>query len=307
MQSGALFQEHVLSPATEQGAIWAFSRPDQKPAHFHGQLEFVLVLRGRAVERIGKTLHRVHAGQLIWHLPGIEHELVEASSDLDLRVVHLEPDLAVAAGRGAASPSDEALPHAFSGWVPKLGTFAAGRPVVELTQKCHDDLLDCCDTPSFALRDSREAPLRLRAALERAWQATVSDHDDRRETSWVELASCLLLHEPWLDRPAVCRALGVSEGYLSRCFQRELGISFLEQRARVRVVRFVAHVTRDRRSLLDAAFLAGFGSYSQLHRVFTNIVGVGPRPYFSRDARNQRALLVRAAVAHPSSHEHALG
>jgi AraC-like DNA-binding protein len=291
MLRGALFQEHVLSGATEQGAIWAFSRPDMKPAHFHGQLEFMLVLRGRAVQRIGRTLHRVHAGQLIWHLPGIEHELVEASSDLDLRVVHLEPDLAVAADRGAAHPSDRRMRHAFSGWVPKLGLLAAGRPVVELAQKAHHELLDCCDIPSFELNDSRQGPLRLRVALEWAWRATVADHDDRRETSWVELASCLLLDEPWLDRPAVCRALGVSEGYLSRRFQRELGVSFLEQRARVRIVRFVTHVTRDRQSLLDAALLAGFGSYSQLHRVFTAAVGLSPRRYFLREMRNQRALM----------------
>lgn len=119
----------------------------------------------------------------------------------------------------------------------------------------------------------------------------VADHDDRRETSWVELASCLLLKDPGLDRPAVCRALGVSEGYLSRRFQRELGVSFLERRARLRIVRFVSHVTRDRRSLLDAALLAGFGSYSQLHRVFVDLVGVTPSRYFWRGMRNQRALV----------------
>lgn len=28
MRASALFQEHVLSVATEQGAVWGFSRPN---------------------------------------------------------------------------------------------------------------------------------------------------------------------------------------------------------------------------------------------------------------------------------------
>jgi AraC-like DNA-binding protein len=105
----------------------------------------------------------------------------------------------------------------------------------------------------------------------------------------------MLLEQPWLDRPALCRALDVSEGYLSRRFSAELGVSLLEQRARLRVVRFIAHVTRERRSYLDAALLAGFGSYSQLHRVFVAMLGMSPRAYFEADGRNSRGALTREA------------
>jgi AraC-like DNA-binding protein len=128
----------------------------------------------------------------------------------------------------------------------------------------------------------------LRRALSHAWQATRTDHDDRRANSLVELACCLLLEDPSLDRPAICRTLDVSEGYLSRRFRAELGVSFLEQRARLRTVRFVTHVTREGRSCLEAALLAGFGSYSQLHRVFVQKIGMNPRTYLSREMRNRR-------------------
>jgi AraC-like DNA-binding protein len=292
---GAIFQEHVLLPETVDGAVWPYSLPDRKPAHFHGQLEFVVVLRGSAQERIGNQIYPVHAGQLIWHLPGVEHVMVQASRDLDLRVVHVEPDLAVELAprfrNSSARLSDDSQRHAFSGWVRDLGWLAAGRPVVELTTRHRDEILDECDATSIDDPQPAQFPGRLRRALEKAWLAARADHDYGRSNSLVELACCLLLDEPSLDRPAICRALDVSEGHLSRRFQAELGLSFLEQRARLRVVRFISHVVRDHKSLLEAALLAGFGSYSQLYRVFVRVIGMRPSQYFSAETRNRRGLV----------------
>jgi AraC-like DNA-binding protein len=143
---------------------------------------------------------------------------------------------------------------------------------------CADDLVAADDVAS-----------RLRRALSTAWLATRREHDSRRALSLVELGACLLFDEPALERSALCRALDVSEGHLSRRFQSELGISFAEQRARLRIARFVTHVARDRWSYLDAALASGFGSYSQLHRVFSRVVRASPRSYFSVAARNVRA------------------
>jgi methylphosphotriester-DNA--protein-cysteine methyltransferase len=279
----AIFQEHVLGPATVDGAVWRFSRPDQKPAHFHGQIEFLLIRRGHARERIGRGIHAVHAGHLLWHLPGIEHEFIEASSDLDLRVVHVEPDLV----------PELAL---FSNWSSGLGRLASGRPAVELTARDCDALLEDIDLTSNEAGWSADAKPRLRRALSNAYRATCAEYDGQRQDSWVELACCLLLEQPWLDRPGVCRALDVSEGYLSRRFTAELGLSFLEQRARLRIVRFLAHVTREGKTFLEAALCAGFGSYSQLHRVFVRIMGMSPRVYLDGNGRNRRGVITRESI-----------
>lgn len=294
-EPAALFQEHYLLPSTTHGAIWPFARDYQKPRHFHAQLEFLLMLRGSAQVRVGRSIHAVHAGQLVWQLPGVEHAVVEASTDCNLRVVHVEPDLCAQVARELSpGASANALvipgPASFSGWADQLGALVSGRPVVELTRRDHDALLEQCHaTCANEGIAAREVPARLRLALAVAWRATRTDHDSGRALSLVELGSCLLFDQPSLERSAVCRVLDVSEGYLSRCFQRELGISFSEQRARMRVARFVTHVTRDRQNYLDAALASGFGSYSQLHRVFTHVVQAGPRRYFSAAARNVRA------------------
>ena len=250
------------------------------------------MLRGTAVERIGTECYAVHPGQLIWHLPGMEHEMVSASADLDLRVVHAEPDLALSLSpKPKRSSNTAAIRDSFSPWVRDLGWLAAGRPVVELKGRDRDALLEDCEQASTEACDALRERNRLARALDTACRATSTDHDDRRPNSLVELACCLLLEQPSLTRPEVCRELAVSEGYLSRRFQSELGISFLEQRSRLRLVRFLTHVTRERQNFLEASLCAGFGSYSQLHRVFSQLIGMSPRAYLQRGGRNGRGLV----------------
>jgi AraC-like DNA-binding protein len=267
-----VLQEHLLSPATMNGAIWRYSREHPKLYHFHGQLELLLVKRGSTLERVGSRVERAHAGQMLWHLPGLPHRQIEASSDLDLRVLHFEPHLL----RDSAA----------------LFLSISGRPLVEPSSRDFDRLLDYCDATTDehgnALIDrTRELELALAFALE----VTRSGHDDRRQNSLVELACGLLLEDPSLDRDRVCRVLDVSGGYLSRRFAAELGTSFQDQRSRLRLTRFVTEATRTRRSWLEASLAAGFGSYSQLHRVFCRAAGSAPLDYLTRGGRNRRALV----------------
>jgi AraC-like DNA-binding protein len=109
-----------------------------------------------------------------------------------------------------------------------------------------------------------------------------------------------------VDRPTLAAELGVSEGHLSRSIQRELGVSFLEQRARTRIAHFLALAQGatgrpgGRANLLDAALDAGFGSYSQFHRTFTRVSGSPPRDYL-RGGRHERELLVAGDLGRPQS------
>jgi AraC-like DNA-binding protein len=292
----AMFQEHTLRATTVDGTIWPYLPQYSTPAHFHPQLEFLVLTRGRARARIGRSTYAVHAGQLVWHLPGIEHELLDVSSDCDYRVVQVEPDLCseigqrVRRGAGSHRALGGGTTNWFSSWARELGWLVSGRPVIELKRADLDRILEeCALTCADDSLSAPQAALRLRGGLESAWRATVADHDDLKPNSIVELACCLLLEQPSLERSAVSRMLGVSESYLSRRFQAELGVSFLEQRSRLRVTHFVSHVTRERRSCLEAALLAGFGSYSQLHRVFAQLVHESPRNYFMGDCRNLRS------------------
>ncbi len=289
-----MFQEHTLLPATAEGTIWPYIAKYSTPLHFHPQVEFLVLLRGRARARVGQSTYAVHAGQLVWHLPGIEHELSDISSDCDFRVVQVEPDLCAEVGRrirGLPSARHwERESNCFASWARELGWLVSGRPVVELKRADLARIREHCELTCADERlSAAQAAVNLRGALECAWRATRDDHDGLRPNSIVELACCLLLEQPALERSAVCRALHVSESYLSRRFQAELGVSFVAQRSRLRVSHFVSQVTRGRRNCLEAAQLAGFGSYSQLHRVFAQLVQVSPRAYFVAECRNLRS------------------
>ena len=82
----------------------------------------------------------------------------------------------------------------------------------------------------------------------------------------------------------LARELGVSAGYLSRAFKREVGVSLVEYRNQLRVRRFLCAVDRERPNLLRAALEAGFGSYAQFHRVYRRLFGTTPREHLV-DAR----------------------
>lgn len=257
-------------PGTANGAIWRYSAQHPTLFHFHGQFEILLVLRGWAIERVGAQLHHVHARQLMWHLPGLAHEFVEASPDLDMRIIQIEPDLG-----------------------PSLATLAplvAGRPIVELERTDFDALQDHCDATSDTGARFEDRTPAIQATASIALRATVSDHEHNRATSFAELACCIMLDNPSVTRMDVCRMLDVSGGHLSRQFHLGLGISIQEQRARLRVARFVTLATRNRRNWMDAALGAGFGSYSQFYRAFTRLVGIGPRNYLCEGGRNRIAL-----------------
>jgi AraC-like DNA-binding protein len=80
----------------------------------------------------------------------------------------------------------------------------------------------------------------------------------------------------------LARELGVSPGHLARSFKREMGISLVDYRNRLRIDRFFAAIQSagSTVNLLEAALQAGFGSYAQFHRVYRKFLGTTPRDIF---------------------------
>jgi AraC-like DNA-binding protein len=86
--------------------------------------------------------------------------------------------------------------------------------------------------------------------------------------------------------------LGVSAGHLARSFKREMGMSLVDYRNRVRLDRFFEIIQRrggTSTNLLDAALEAGFGSYAQFHRVYRRFVGTTPSEVFANTAAHASA------------------
>jgi AraC-like DNA-binding protein len=74
------------------------------------------------------------------------------------------------------------------------------------------------------------------------------------------------------------RHCGVSPAYLSRMFHRQIGVPLTRYRNSVRLGRFwEAYRAGGSNNFLEAVYAAGFGSYPQFFRVFTEAYGKGPR------------------------------
>jgi len=92
----------------------------------------------------------------------------------------------------------------------------------------------------------------------------------------------MLAKDPSLGGKQIAGELGISVSRLARVFKRDMGMSLVEYRNRLRLDRFWILVDGGRPSLLEAALAAGFGSYAQFHRVFRAQRHVTPREYLRR-------------------------
>jgi AraC-like DNA-binding protein len=284
----------------------SFYRPcSVRPAHFHGQLELLVVTRGHFSCLVGSQTYVVQAPALVWHLPTVGHQTLEASSDCFFWVVMFEPffaerilSSAVRVGEGpprfSLAPRVERVADAqspFASWIFGLTNLVAGRPVVEI-RGCTADAVS--ELGSRAIH--AETPAQLTQLLGEILRLAV-DESERQlshiafSPSLSELGIALLLAAPELERDVACRELAVSTSYLARLFQRQTGATFADFRNRARVVSFLAAATQRSTSLLQAALASGFGTYTQAHRVFSNLTGYCPTCYLQSGGRSKLSEL----------------
>jgi AraC-like DNA-binding protein len=97
----------------------------------------------------------------------------------------------------------------------------------------------------------------------------------------VAAAVRMLTDDPSLRGGDIAKKLGVSLSRFARVFKSDTGLSLVDFRNQLRLERFLSLVDAGGANLLEAAYAAGFGSYSQFHRVFRALRGASPRDYFS--------------------------
>jgi len=119
--------------------------------------------------------------------------------------------------------------------------------------------------------------LRLEA-MRMSGRATVNP--SRRHPA-VATAVQMLEKDPSLSGAKIAKQLKVSLSRFARVFKLEMGTSLVDYRNQLRLEHFMTLVDSGGNNLLEAALAAGFGSYSQFHRVFWALRGKSPRQYFS--------------------------
>jgi methylphosphotriester-DNA--protein-cysteine methyltransferase len=81
----------------------------------------------------------------------------------------------------------------------------------------------------------------------------------------------------------LAKACGASKAYLSRMFSRQIGVPMSRYRNSLRLSRFFEQYQQaDQKTITEAVYAAGFGSYAQFYKVFSQAYGHGPRESLMR-------------------------
>jgi CheY-like chemotaxis protein len=85
-----------------------------------------------------------------------------------------------------------------------------------------------------------------------------------------------------ISREAVAQYVGVSEGYLTRCFRQETGLTLIAYLNRYRIRLAKTLLTGKTQSVTEVALAVGFSNVAYFSRVFHREVGLWPSEYQRR-------------------------
>lgn len=257
------------------GAVWKYRATPSIRSHTHDELEFNLVVRGSIRYIVDGQRHDLRRHDLLWLFPEQEHLLVQCSDDAEMwigvlkqKVLHRLCSPAVANALTAPrldGPLRRALPGARSRWINGL---------CEDLSKHQKD----ADQP-----DSDSVSTGLIHAFVLAWEtfrdAQSGEEEGRDVHPAVDQVARLIAGGDDRSFAALAREAGMTRTSLSRRFRKDLGLSLIEHQNRTRIERFLDLHRAGRRTILEAALAAGFGSYPQFHRVFRRVIGASPRQH----------------------------
>jgi len=263
-----LFQPFLSPQARDRAHVWKFSWEfgGRRPLHFHAEPELNLVVSGKATFRVGETTVEAQKGDLLAFPPGQDHALLKTSSDVYLFAIGMDDGL-------SAEVLRENRQH------------AAAPMHLTLTSREFDSLTNRAS--AIVDRDGSD-PLVAELWEQANWlrQRHMPRHD-RPMHVVVHRALTLLLEHPHWDCERVAREARTQTSELSRYFHRDLSMTFVQYRSRLRLLRLIRLMDRGESALKSAAITAGFGSYSQCHRVFQAELGCSPRQFFQPEYRAQ--------------------
>jgi len=274
-------QETLGLPAALDGRLWLYSPSRQsRAAHHHAEIEFNLLLDGRAAYLLGDRRYEMRRNALVWLFPEQDHLLLDQSPDYRLWIGVFTPSLLErVCTTGRAQPLLQANPP---------GHFCRHLSDAQTDRLCAL-FQDICATDG----DSAHYNVGLGYALLSAWAAFEAVEDvpfgsDVHRA--VEQAARLMRDESEpLSVDQIAARVCLSASHLSRLFSEQIGMGLAEFRNAQRIQRFLRLYGRGGNlSASEAALEAGFGSYPQFHRVFTQSMGCSPSEYRRRNRRAQR-------------------
>lgn len=269
--------------------------PPKLKSHHHIELEVNLVVRGTITYVVSGRRFTFQPGTLIWLFPNQEHQLVDRSDDAQYYVVVFKPSLIARSCRTEAYEELKRKDHKED---EVLNTRLEPNSF-DLIRKTMDSLMQGSLDPDLLNREAgfgvgsnfafhHADPDGLNAGLHHllllCWRSRRTGRvlgDAVALNPFVRRALKLLSEGYWeQDLAQLAKACGTSESYLSRMFRRQIGVPLSRYRNSLRLACFWEQYRHpEQKTLTEAVYAAGFGSYAQFYKVFTQAYGRGPRAY----------------------------
>lgn len=261
-------RQQLHLPKSLDGNLWHYRQQGRANAmHHHAELEFNLVTQGSGLYLLEQRKYEIRRGDLLWLFPAQEHVLVEQSADFEMWIGVLKPKAVrrIATDEPARILQQKNPPGDYCRRLPQ--------PALARLERMFSEIVAAPDRPGLFNAG-------LAYAFLSAWEqfAQAADVPVQDVHPAVEKAARLIRHESnLLSLAELASHAGLSAHRLSRLFRQQTGVALVDFRNRQRVERFLEiYGTGQRRTMLDAALEAGFGSYAQFHRVFKRVTGRSP-------------------------------
>jgi AraC-like DNA-binding protein len=242
--------------------------------HRHSEVEVNLVVDGTATYVMRERRYELSLGSIVWLFPKQDHLLLDQSPTYRMWIAVFKPELI-----RRLCTDEDTWPLRQADPVGHYCRRLAAAPTARLDMLFRD-LLE-------ATQHAARFNIGLAYVLLSSWAAyqeaddTGVGHDVHPA---VERAARLLYEtvEP-LGLAGLARRVGLSPSHLCRLFKEQMGQSPAAFRNRQCVDRFLRLYGHGRRrTMMDAALDAGFGSYAQFYRVFVGLMGCTPAEYRRR-------------------------
>jgi len=267
--------------------------PPSLRSHHHAELELNLVARGSITYVTGDGRFTFGPRSLLWMFPAQEHQLVDRTNDAQNYVAVFKPGLIARSCHSAPYKGlkrKKADPGQVLHSVLDPETFVFLRKMMDhvMVGSLDPDLLN--RESGFGVgsdfRYRHGDPDGLNAGLHHllllCWRFQQAGTSGNRAVSLhpaVSKAIELLSDDSWTGSLArLARQCGLSEAHFSRMFARQVGVPLNRYRNSLRMARFWECYSKPvRPTIMEAVYAAGFGSYAQFFKVFTESYGQGPR------------------------------
>lgn len=255
------------------------------------------MVRGSITYVVGGRRFTFDKRTLLWMFPAQEHQLVDRSDDAQNFVAVFKPELIERSCRSRAYADLRRKRITGDGVLHTI----LDPESFDLIRKTMEDLMEgSLDAdllnreagfgigPNFCFEHGDPEGLNagLHHLLLQCWRRQRSSPAEGKDVALhPSVARALELLSEGGDKQdlaVLAKNCGVSEAYLSRIFARQIGVPISRYRNSLRLSRFWA-VTRQptQKTLSEAVFEAGFGSYAQFYKVYTQAYGAGPRASLS--------------------------